>query len=149
MLALKSNDPRSVIEELAADIGKRIYRGMMQATKAAEAEVVMEEPYREGNLRAGTVSSVKGSGATTVGTVKVTASYGPYVHDGTGVFGPYGQPIYPRMKKALAFTIGGRKIVRKKVWGQKPNPFVTRAKANLEKSEVLVLAFWRGFNAGE
>lgn len=40
---------------------------------------------------------------------------------GTGLFGPYAHRIVPTEKKALAFKIGGKTIVRRSVKGAKPN----------------------------
>lgn len=138
---------KDFLERLAADTGRRTQRGILRATLAAESLVVKEEPYRSGNLRSGTTSTLDGSGTKTVGIVRVTAPYGIHVHEGTGIFGPRKAPIVPRIKRALAFTTGGRRIVRRSVKGQRPNPFVTRAANKLDKEGIAAKAFWEGFNA--
>lgn len=135
------------LEKLAADTGRRTQRGVLRATLAAESLVVQEEPYRSGNLRSSTTSTTEGSGTNTVGIVRVTAPYGIHVHEGTGIFGPRHTPIVPRIKRALAFTTGGIKVVRRSVKGQRPNPFVTRAANKLDSEGIAAKAFWEGFNA--
>jgi len=144
---IEFSDPKAFVEKLAADIRARWRRGILNATMTAEGVVVDEAPYREGNLRSGIISFLQGEGTETVGIVKVTAPYGPLVHRGTGIYGPHRTPIIPRVKKALAFIYGGRKVVRRSVRGQKANPFVTRAKDKLQKSGAITRAFWEGFNA--
>jgi|GEM_PF-933029 len=140
-------NPKEFLDVLSSDIRKGFRAGMMRATSAAEAVVVEEAPVREGNLRDAVMSTVKGEGVHVTGYVTPTAPYSEYVHRGTGIYGPYGTPIIPRKKKALAFTYGGRTLVRKSVRGQKPNPFVTRAKKRLEEGGILGREFWAGFNS--
>jgi hypothetical protein len=53
--------------------------------------------------------------------------YGIFVREGTGIYGPTGQRIYPKTKKALSWgkDLGGGKkeFVFKSIAGQKPNPY--------------------------
>jgi hypothetical protein len=107
---------------------------------------VQEAPVVTGNLRKLITSYVKGEGADVMGFVIPTAPYSEFVHRGTGIYGPYGIPITPKTAKALAFSIGGKKVVRKSVKGQKPNPFVDRTRKRLQLEGVLGTEFWAGFN---
>jgi len=140
--------PDLVIGRMAARIRTGIAAGIRRVTVAAEAVVVEEAPVREGNLRDAIMSFIRGAGRDTEGHVVPTAPYSKYVHEGTGIYGPHGTPIVPRVKKALAFTYGGRKVVVKSVKGQKKNPFVKRAKKRLTTEGIITREFWAGFNQG-
>jgi hypothetical protein len=51
-----------------------------------------------------------------------------WVHEGTGLFGPYHTPIVPKKPGGfLVFYWHGRKWVKRSVKGQKPQPFLTEA----------------------
>lgn len=50
-----------------------------------------------------------------------------WVHNGTGIYGPYKTPIVPVRSKYLIFFWRGRKWMKKSVRGQKPQPFLTEA----------------------
>jgi hypothetical protein len=149
MFDIKFNNltPKDFIDNLAADFRKNMRAGMIRATSAAEAVEVQQAPVRSGNLRKLITSFVKGEGADVTGTVIPTATYSEFVHRGTGIYGPYGIPIVPKTAKALAFSYGGRTIVRKSVKGQKANPFVDRTRDRLDSGGILGMEFWAGFNA--
>lgn len=54
--------------------------------------------------------------------------YGLYVHDGTGIYGPKGTPIFPKQAKMLRWrTKGGKYVYATSVKGMKPNPFLKDA----------------------
>ena len=57
--------------------------------------------------------------------------YGFIVREGSGLWGPTGQPIRARNVKALHFFIGGQEFFRKSVKGQRPNPYHKRVMAQL------------------
>lgn len=51
-----------------------------------------------------------------------------WVHEGTGLFGPYHTPIVPKKPGGfLVFYWHGRKWVKRSVKGQKPQPFLTES----------------------
>jgi len=50
-----------------------------------------------------------------------------WVHEGTGIYGPYHTPIVPKTKHFLIFYIDGRKFRKRRVKGQRANPFLTEA----------------------
>lgn len=140
--------PEAILGRIAADIRGGFARGIRRVTLAAEAVMVDEVPVREGNLRDAIMSTIRGGGADAEGVVTPTAPYSPFVHGGTGIFGPTGSPIVPQVKRALAFTYGGKKVVVASVKGQKPNPFVKRTKKRLTSEGIIPREFWAGFNAG-
>lgn len=53
--------------------------------------------------------------------------YAKAVNDGTGIYGPSGQPITPKNGNVLKFKIGSQTIYTKSVKGQRPNPYIDRA----------------------
>lgn len=53
--------------------------------------------------------------------------YALFVHEGTGVHGPIGQPIVPVRARYLAFEWQGKMWFLKSVKGQEPNPYADRA----------------------
>ncbi len=57
--------------------------------------------------------------------------YSIFVHEGTGMYGPIGQPYFvaPVTKKALHWEKGGIDFFSKGHWifGQRPNPYADRA----------------------
>lgn len=50
-----------------------------------------------------------------------------WVHEGTGLFGPYHSPIIPRRAKYLVFYWHGRKWQKRSVKGQRAQPFLTES----------------------
>ena len=83
----------------------------------AKAKGVANLPYRTGVLSQ--------NWAFEVGNLQARyyprAFYAPYVEFGTGIYGPQGEPITPKVKQALYWP-GADHPVRS-VKGQHPNPF--------------------------
>lgn len=82
--------------------------------------------------RKGFVGSVEGhSPGDHVYTARVQLNpevkHAKWVHEGTGLFGPYHSPIVPRKAKFLVFYWHGRKWEKKSVRGQQAQPFLTEA----------------------
>lgn len=50
-----------------------------------------------------------------------------WVHEGTGIYGPFHRPITPRVAPYLVFHWHGRRFSKKSVRGQPPQPFLTEA----------------------
>lgn len=50
-----------------------------------------------------------------------------WVHDGTGIYGPFKSPIVPRTAPFMVFFYEGKKWIKREVKGQKPQPFLTDA----------------------
>lgn len=71
--------------------------------------------------------TVGGAPAVRVGT---NVRYAILVHEGTGVWGPTGQPIRPRRARVLVFTNrAGQTVVARQVRGMEPNRFLSEALA--------------------
>jgi hypothetical protein len=65
------------------------------------------------------------------------------MNDGTGIYGPRGQVIRPKSKKALKFTTkGGTTVFAKYVRGIKPRRFVEKSITQTERrnDEFLIRA---------
>jgi HK97 gp10 family phage protein len=105
-----------------------IEAGLLRAAGAVEAAAVEEAPIQRGHLKDSIRKYIEGHRAT----ITATAKYAAFVHGGTGIFGIHKTPVVPRTKKALAFRIGDRLIIRRSVKGIKPNPFMKRALARVE-----------------
>jgi hypothetical protein len=75
-----------------------------------------------GRLRAGWYLKYVGPDAVMVGNRKHYAAF----QEGTGVYGPTGQPIKPKGGKALSFKVGGRRFAFKSVRGAPPRLMVPR-----------------------
>lgn len=100
-----------------------IKAGLLRAAGAVEAAAVEKAPVRTGNLATRIRKYIESRRAI----VKATAPYSIFVHEGTGLFGPRKEKIVPKGKKALAFSIGGKLLIRRSVKGQKANPFMALA----------------------
>lgn len=63
--------------------------------------------------------------------------YSIFVHEGTGVYGPVGQPYFvaPVTKKVLHWEVGGQDFFSKGHWifGQRPDPYADRAIKTAQK----------------
>lgn len=70
--------------------------------------------------------------------IVINAAYWKPVQFGSGKWGPNKKPypIFPKTKQALAFKVGGNLVIVKSVKahpGQRPNPFIDRAIATVER----------------
>lgn len=76
-----------------------------------------------------------------------TRRYAPYVHEGTGLFGPLRRRIVPKVKRALRWVgKSGQAIFARSTAGQQPNPFLDRAFKRLRaESDRLIDKLWRAF----
>ena len=84
---------------------------------------------RTGTLgRSITVGEVHDDGTTGYVEVGTNLHYGPYVEYGTGVYGPKGVPITPKVAKFLAWKTNKGKWVRaKSVRGMQPWHYMQKA----------------------
>lgn len=76
--------------------------------------------------------------------VQPTKRYAQYVHEGTGLFGPFQRRITPKFKRAMRWIAGGQVVFARSTKGQRPNPFLDRAyKRLLVESDALTDRLWR------
>lgn len=108
--------------ELLRDVGDRIVRRARQLapkgeTGALRASIRAEEPRLVGPDR----MKIR---------IVATAKYAIYQHEGTGIYGPRGQRITPRTRRALKFVWrkqGGQTVYFRSVKGTKATKFLVRA----------------------
>ncbi|MGI5292824.1 HK97 gp10 family phage protein [Nonomuraea polychroma] len=85
---------------------------------------------RTGHLRQSIQGTVDVDGDRVVGRIGSTLEYALYVHDGTGLWGPWQRVIRPVQAKVLAWKAPGTPrgmVFAAYVKGARPNPFLTRA----------------------
>lgn len=108
-----------------------VYQRMIRATELLKAEAVKEAPSDTGELRARMFKRTFKNRNQVRGIVGNTADYAPYVHQGTGIYAKDGNGRKTPWKVVTMYK--GKKVVFV-TRGQKPNPFLTRAKEkNMDK----------------
>lgn len=81
-----------------------------------------------GNLRSDIHVQLLSLGGKPAVRVGFNLFYGVFVHDGTGIYGPKGTPITPRVSTYLRWkTKKGGWMYAKSVKGMRPNPFLKDA----------------------
>ena len=112
-----------VVRSMGTDIRASKRAGMINVVTTVEGRARKYAPVKTSNLAGSGSSNVDRDGNT--GIVTFAAPYAPYVHQGTGLYGPHRTKIVPKNKRALFWT-GARHPV-KSVRGMKGNPFLVRA----------------------
>ncbi|MFE2930610.1 HK97 gp10 family phage protein [Streptomyces sp. NPDC059278] len=99
-----------------------------EVTTATANQARRRAPVDNGMLRTSIRESVAVRGSLVVGEVYSDLEYAAYVHEGTGIYGPTGQPIRPVRARVLSWQPrGGPRAFARSVKGQRPNPFLLRA----------------------
>ncbi|MFF2650604.1 HK97 gp10 family phage protein [Streptomyces sp. NPDC058045] len=112
-------------EAAVAELVREIVGDITTATANAARRLA---PVDNGQLRASIRDSVAVRGSTVVGEVYTDLEYAAYVHEGTGIYGPTGQPIRPVRARVLSWQPrGGSRMFAREVKGQRPQPFLLRA----------------------
>jgi HK97 gp10 family phage protein len=118
------SDLRTFANKLGNLVDKR--EVMQRALYIVQRQAMKDAPVgKSGHLRRTHTTRVLDGGNR--GVVGVSAGYGRYVHEGTGIYGPKKKKIVPKTKKALAFVVGGKKLVRRSVKGMKARPWLRNA----------------------
>lgn len=121
-----------VIKQLFNNPASRAQREMKEKAeevkRVAQKNLLRSTGFDTGRLS----SSIKVEKVMIDGLVSFKVStnvpYWRYIHDGTGVYGPKGQPIKPKHAKALRWRgPGGDVVFAKSVKGIPPNPFLRDA----------------------
>ena len=121
--------------ELNAQVGAYAYRRMARLQRRIATQARQDSPVRTGHLgqsvSEGTIAMV--GPRTAHGSVKATARYALYVHEGTR---PH--TIRPRTAQALRFEVGGRVVFAKVVRhpGTKARPFLRNAGLRIAAQEA-------------
>lgn len=132
-------DPSALRELLLSPQGP-VYRDIQIQTEKVKNRALQLCPVDGGRLRTSITAQVLSEPTGPVGRVGTNVEYGLYIHEGTGIYGPKGQPytIVPRRRKALAFVWrgaptppngrGGRHVYKRvTIRGIRPKPFLRDA----------------------
>jgi hypothetical protein len=109
-----------------------LMKGMLRRGLRVETSAKRMAPANKGRLRQSITTkivykSVDGM-IVPVAEVGTDVDYAGFVHDGTGVYGPTGQPIRPKHYSYLVFTTkSGILIHATSVRGQRGTPFLKDA----------------------
>lgn len=123
---------RRLLTSPAGPVARDIFRRGLRVESRAKTNLGgVGGPRRvdTGRLRADistALVTIRGLPAARVGT---RLRYSRWVHDGTGIYGPTGQPIRPRRAKRLRFVPRGqtRVVYARQVAGMRPNRFLVNA----------------------
>lgn len=127
------SNPRTLAAYLsspAGPIAKDLFRRGKKVEAKAKRNLNDRSPRRvdTGRLRSSITTqlvSIGGKPAVRVGT---NVRYAIWVHEGTGIYGPKGTYIYPKVKKYLSWKKkGGKRVYAKRIKGMKPNRFLADA----------------------
>lgn len=114
------------------DVGQAVRR-VMNATRNLAVSLA---PVDDGPLRASLRTKFEASTRTVKGWVYSDLEYALYVHEGTGIYGPKGQPIKPKRGRYLVFEARnarttprgrGNLVFARQVRGQRPQRFLLDA----------------------
>jgi hypothetical protein len=143
MIKIKmTTEMKMVLKKLGDFKVQGIRAGMLNLVETIEAKAVKFVPVRTSNLLNSITSSVSPDGKK--GLIKATAPYAKYVHEGTGLFGPFKMLIKPKTKKALFWE--GAAHPYRSVKGQKPNRFFLKAIKDTDVSKEFgdgIMNYWR------
>lgn len=95
-----------------------------RAVRGPGGRFVAASKLEEGHVFSGALTN---HNYTAVVQLNPAVKHAVWVHEGTGLFGPYHSPIAPRKAKYLVFYWHGRKWMKKSVRGQQAQPFLTEA----------------------
>lgn len=129
--------PQELQRKLDGLVEKNKKTAMSRVVLQGEAIAKREAPVRTGNLRRTITSRVEAGGDR--GRIGTNASYARAVHEGTKP-----RVIKATNKRALAFVVGGQRIVRKSVRhpGTRANPFFDRTMDRLRPIAERELKDW-------
>lgn len=142
-------DPAQTKEMLKGNTGPVLADLKRRAIRVQTAAVRLA-PVDRGRLRQSITHEIRTTPTGLVARIGTNLPYARYVHDGTGIYGPTGQPIRPKTAKVLAWPTRGITSVRassipgrgpvvsrsqtatgmafaRSVKGVPPNPFLLKA----------------------
>lgn len=123
------NDYAILLASPSGAIAKDLFRRGTNVQNRAKRNLE-RNPRRidTGNLRSDIHVQLLSLGGKPAVRVGFNLFYGVFVHDGTGIYGPKGTPIVPRVSTYLRWkSKGGPWMYAKSVKGMRPNPFLKDA----------------------
>ena len=126
---VRINIEKTNIRKSFADPKGALARGILRASKKVERKAKRLAPVDKGQLRSSITSHVVFRGGLPIGRIGTNLKYAPWVHQGTGIYGPRGVPIRPKSAKVLVFRPKGKSknVYVKSVKGMKGRPFLKDA----------------------
>ena len=113
-----------------------VREAICKATHGVYVAAVTGAPRRSGILAGSHIETMSAIGGQWVGRVTARAPYAMFVHDGTGIYGPRGQRIFPKRAKFLVFPSEGARgqwfggfVFARSVRGQPSQPWLIKALA--------------------
>lgn len=107
--------------------GGAVARDILRRAKRVEGRAKRLAPVDTGRLRS-SISTEMVSRDTPTARVGTNVKYAPYVHNGTGIYGPRGAVIRSVQASVLVFTPrGGSTVFTRFSRGQRPQPFLQNA----------------------
>lgn len=118
------NELPGLIRAALSDAGNAVVQDLASAAPRGQGGGTPPEGDAPGPLAESFSAVVEDAEGETVLTVKTTQPTKlMYVTEGTGIYGPYGERIYPKVKQALYWE--GAEHPVKSVAGQEANDFVS------------------------
>lgn len=106
-----------------------VMRDMLRRGYRVEAEAKRRVHVNTGRLRNSIHTKITQTGTELAVEIGSNLKYAMAVHNGTGVYGPYGMPIVARSGGVLRFQVKGQRgyVFSRTSQGQRPNPFLKEA----------------------
>jgi HK97 gp10 family phage protein len=98
-------------------------------TRLVEREARRLAPKRTGELQRSINGTTVRRGKKIVGRVEATAPHARFVHEGTGLYGPKKQLIFPKRARVLSWVdpASNQRVFARYVRGMRPRPFLKDA----------------------
>lgn len=121
----------SELQALLTSPSGPVVRDLMRRGQAVENRAKMLCPVDTGRLRASITHELRQEEGLPVVRVGTNVNYAVFVHEGTGLYGPFGRLIYPRVKRVMRFSVGrgkkSRVVFTPYTKGMYPRPFLETA----------------------
>lgn len=119
----------TAVRALLTDPGGGVARDLMRRGHNVEALAKKFAPVNTGRLRASINTKLVKYGGELAVLVGTNVNYAMFQHEGTGIYGPHGEPIVPVRAKFLKFIPkgGSTYVFARSVKGSPPTFFLRRA----------------------
>jgi len=120
---------QNAVRALLLDPNSGVARDLLRRGNNVATLAKKYAPVNTGRLRASIEAKLVRYGDNVAVIVGTNVEYAMYQHEGTGIYGPQGQPIRPRNAKFLRFKPkgSGAYVFAREVRGSMPTFFLKRA----------------------
>lgn len=124
------------VDRLLRSADGDVYKAVERVVLATRNLAVSMAPVDDGPLRASLRTRMQATSREVKGWVYSNLEYALYVHEGTGIYGPRGQPIRPKRGQYLVFEARnarttprgrGNLVFAREVRGQRPQRYLLNA----------------------